>query len=69
MLYNVFRLNILKTKQALNDFFFQVFGWVHFVLSKTFYKMSASSEDPDQTAPPEQSDQGLHCLLRVLSED
>ena len=25
--------------------------------------VKASSEDPDQTAPEEQSDQGLHCLL------
>ena len=29
------------------------------------YKM-ANIADPDQTAPQEQSDQGLHCLLRCL---
>ena len=27
----------------------------------------AYSVDPDQTAPQEQSDQGLHCLLRYIS--
>ena len=27
-------------------------------------KMLANSADPDQTAPKEQSDQGLHCLHR-----
>ena len=27
--------------------------------------LMANSADPDQTAPKEQSDQGLHCLLRV----
>ena len=26
----------------------------------------ANSVDPDQTAPKEQSDLGLHCLLRLL---
>ena len=26
----------------------------------------ANSVDPDQTAPEEQSDQGLHCLLRPI---
>ena len=25
-----------------------------------------NSVDPDQTAPQEQSDQGLHCLLRPI---
>ena len=29
----------------------------------------AKSEDPDQTAPQEQFDLGLHCLLRpIMSE-
>ena len=28
----------------------------------------ANSVDPDQTAPKEQSDQGLDCLLRTLSK-
>ena len=27
---------------------------------------TANSVDPDQTAPQEQSDQDLHCLLKVL---
>ena len=26
----------------------------------------ANSADPDQTAPMEQSDQGLHCLQMIL---
>ena len=25
-----------------------------------------NSEDPDQTAPQEQSDQGLHCFVTVI---
>ena len=29
--------------------------------------INRNSIDPDQTAPKEQSDQGLHCLLRVFS--
>ena len=27
-------------------------------------KLFANSAEPDQTAPKEQSDQGLHCLLK-----
>ena len=36
-----------------------------FIYHKMFYldrHISANSVDPDQTAPWEQSDQGLHCL-------
>ena len=29
----------------------------------------ANSEDPDQTAPQEQSDLGLHCSHRPMSEN
>ena len=37
-------------------------------LSKVLVQTTlANSEDPDQTAPKEQSDQGLHCLLTFLT--
>ena len=32
--------------------------------SKMLHKMLANCADPDQTAPWEQSDLGLHCLLK-----
>ena len=31
--------------------------------------LSANSADPDQTAPKEQSDLGLHCLLSISCPD
>ena len=35
------------------------------ILPKDVYEM-VNSADPDQTAPLEQSDQGLHCLLKPI---
>ena len=32
--------------------------------NKIIFNEMANSADPDQTAPREQSDLGLHCLLR-----
>ena len=43
----------------LNTFLFSV--WVFQIL------LRANNADPDQTVPQEQSDQGLHCLLRFQS--
>ena len=36
------------------------------IMGRCFIKMLPNSTDPDQTAPKEQSDQGLHCLLLHL---
>ena len=33
-----------------------------------YIEFLANGADPDQTAPKEQSDQGLHCLLRPLHQ-
>ena len=41
--------------------------WTDFYsIHKTFHKLLSNSVDPDQTAPKEQSDQGVDCLPRYL---
>ena len=47
--------------------------WTGPVLNAVIYLIDADevaiSVDPDQTAPVEQSDQGLHCLVRLTCPD
>ena len=54
-------------KVAVNTFEFELGQLIIHLNLKDADKI-ANSVDPDQTAPEEQSDLGLHCLLKPLKE-